>query len=132
MDNQQVSYDDLFPVPNMNGYFVSKDGQIWSFRQTNSKKLGQYLHYGKSKKPYYRIKIAGKLQLAHRVCCSAFLQTPIEDIESVNHLDGDTLNNKYGNLEISNHMNQVIHATKSGLYCSGDAWYKARGLTRNR
>lgn len=51
--------------------------------------------------------------------------------ETINHIDGNTLNNLQGNLEIASHAEQVAHAVQNGLYCSGEEWYKARGLPRN-
>jgi hypothetical protein len=131
MGNQQVNQDSLFFVPGFEYYYVDTQGNIWSYARSEfPKKLKPHLHLGRSKKPYLRLRIGGKLQLAHRVACSAFQNLPLSKIVSVNHLDGDTLNNSYGNLEVSDHAGQVAHAVQTKLYCQGEAWYETRGLTR--
>ena len=131
MGNQQVSQDFL-PVPGLRGYFVDQSGDVWSTRRSEiPRKLSKYEHkVSHSNKPYFRVKADGRLHLVHRLCLAAYLGRSLLTTESVNHLSGDTLDNTPRNLEVSNHAAQVEHAVQTGLYCSGDAWYTARGLTR--
>ena len=131
MDNQQVSQKNQFLIPGMPGYWVDTSGNIFSNKRGKIKQLTQYTHKGRGSKLYLRVKINGKLQLAHRVCASAYFNIPIENIDTVNHIDANTLNNIYENLEFASHHEQVAHAVQNGLYCSGEEWYKARGLSSN-
>ena len=131
MDNQQVSQKNQFLIPGMPGYWVDTLGNIFSNKRGKIKQLTQYTHKGRGSKLYLRVKINGKLQLAHRVCASAYFNIPIENIDTVNHIDANTLNNVYENVELASHHEKVAHAVQNGLYCSGEEWYKARGLSSN-
>jgi len=131
MGNQQVSQKNQFTIPAMSGYWVDVLGNIFSNKRGKIKQLTPYTHKGRGHKLYLRVKINGKLQLVHRICASAYFNIPIDNIDTVNHIDANTLNNVYGNLELASHHEQVAHAVQNELYCSGDAWYKARGLSRN-
>ena len=131
MDNQQVSQKNQFSIPGMPGYWVDTSGNIFSNKRGKIKQLNPYTHKGRGHKLYLRVKINGKLQLVHRVCASAYFNIPIENIDTVNHIDANTLNNVYENLELASHHEQVAHAVQNGLYCSGEEWYKARGLSSN-
>ena len=131
MGNQQVSQKNQFLIPGMSGYWVDSVGNIFSNKRGKIKQLKPFKHKARGSKLYLRVKINGKLQLVHRVCASAYFSIHIEDIDTVNHVDADTLNNALGNLELASHREQVAHAVQNGLYCAGDAWYKARGLSRD-
>ena len=131
MGNQQVSQKNQFSITGMPGYWVDASGNIFSNKRGKIKQLSPYTHKGRGHKLYLRVKINGKLQLAHRVCASAYFNTLIDDIDTVNHIDANTLNNVHGNLELASQHEQIAHAVQNELYCSGDAWYKARGLSRN-
>ena len=129
MDNQQASHDNMFSIPGYDKYFVDKVGEIWSSaRGTELKKLTPHVHYGRSKSPYLRVRMKGSLQLVHRVVCSAFHKVNLKDMKSVNHINGNTLDNSFENVEVSDHTAQVEHAVKHKLYCHGKKWYDARGL----
>lgn len=78
-----------------------------------------------------RVKIDKKLQLLHRVLASIHVGRPLLKSEVVNHIDGNTVNNHLDNLEVVSQRENVQHATANNLYCSGDDWYKARGITKS-
>ena len=135
MDNQQVRQDklSLFSVPETEHYFVDARGLIYSSKKARKglTQLSSYKHWGRSKNPYLRVKLGGRLWLVHRVVASAMLGRVLTNNEVVNHIDGNTLNNCFNNLEVTTQRENVNHATHNKLYCSGDAWYQARGLTKS-
>lgn len=133
MGNQQVRLNtqNLIKVPNTDNYFVDSEGNIYSTaRQQHPKKLSPYKHFGKSKNPYMRVKMGGKLYLCHRVVASAKIGRPLLEGEFVNHINGNTIDNSMDNLEVVSHKENVMHAVANNLYCSGEAWYKARGIVK--
>jgi len=75
-----------------------------------------------------RIKIDGRLELLHRVLASVHIGRRLLREECVNHKDGNKLNNNLDNLEIVSAKENFAHAVANELYCSGSAWYAARGL----
>jgi hypothetical protein len=134
MDNQQERQTklDLLQIPEMDKYFVDTKGNIFStVRTSEPKKLSPYIHYGKSKNPYMRIKVNGKLYLQHRFIASIHIGRQLSNNEVVNHIDGNTLNNELCNLEVVSQHENVQHAVQNKLYCSGSAWHKARDKTKS-
>ena len=122
----------LVPVPQMDGYFVDILGNIFSIKRTKYfKKLTQHIGYGRTK-PYLRLKIDGKLYLAHRIIASIKIGRRLNNRETVNHINGKTLDNGVTNLEVVSHRENVLHAIQNGLYCSGERWYKARDIQKCR
>lgn len=120
---------ELTEVPGLSGYFASPDGRLFSRKRGEYlKELSNCAHRARGRKSYLRVKVAGKARLAHRVVASAMLGRELHDDEVVNHIDGDTTNNAFVNLEVTSHKGNVWHAVESGLYCSGQAWYAARNL----
>lgn len=132
MDNQQVRQTqlELLTVPGMERYMVDAEGNIYSnCKQVEPKKLKCYKHFGKSRNPYQRLKMNGKLYLAHRVIVSAMIGRQLNPGEFVNHIDGNTLNNKQSNLEVVTHQQNVQHAVLNNLHPKGEAWHTARATT---
>ena len=124
MGNQQVST--LVPIPELCGYFHDCLGSIFSTRKGGLKRLKPIPHGGKTKKTYYRVKVAGKLRFIHRLVASCWYGSQIPSHLHVNHIDGNTENNTQNNLEIVTHYENSQHAKKHGLYCKGSAWHAAR------
>ena len=133
MDNQQGSLnkDDWTKVPGMVGYFIDQDGQILSVKRGKVKYLSLCSHAARGRKGYYRVKINGAAELAHRVVASSMIGRTLKKSEHVNHKNGDTLNNHPSNLEVVSHRENVEHAVRNGLYCSGKEWYLARGMSKD-
>ena len=128
MDNQQESLN-FVPLPGYPKYFTNLKGDIFSTkRNVKPQQLSPYKHYGHSKNPYYRLKINNSFELSHRVIASTLIGRKLNKDEFVNHIDGNTLNNKMSNIEIVSHRENVNHAVQNNLYCSGKEWYKARGM----
>jgi len=66
--------------------------------------------------------------LRHRLLAH-YLIKPLEDGDTVNHLDGDHLNNELYNLEIVSMRDNIIHAFQTGL--SNGNCYRAVLLEKN-
>ena len=132
MGNQQVSLVSLREVPTLNNYYIDNSGNIYSTKRNKlPKKLTQARHkVSHSNKTYLRVKMEGRLWLAHRIIAMVKYGRVLLAKETINHIDGITTNNLESNLEIATHAEQVAHAVQTNLYCSGDDWYKARGLTQ--
>jgi len=133
MGNQQVrlTKQDLLQVPEMDKYFVDLKGNIYSIaRKPQIKRLKPYKHWGRSKNPYMRVRLKDKLYMLHRLIASVHIGRQLNKNEVVNHIDGNTVNNSLSNLEVVSQQENVQHAVTNSLYCSGDAWYKARGTTK--
>lgn len=126
MGNQQVST--LTAIPDFDGYFFSEFGEIYSNRRGKMKQMTKIPHGGKTKKTYYRVKVKGKLVFVHRLVAAYQYGGEIPPDLHVNHIDGDTENNAPENLEVTTHHENAKHAQVCGLYCSGEAWYAARGM----
>lgn len=126
MGNQQVSVLDLYVVPTLDGCYFSLDGKIYSTLRGKLKELKKIPHGGRTNKTYYRVSFKNKLWFIHRLVAAYIYGGIIPSNLHVNHIDGDTENNSLSNLEIVTHKENVAHAKKHGLYCSGYAWYKAR------
>ena len=134
MDNQQVRQTklDLLQIPEMDNYFVDTDGNINSNKQSKEFRiLTPYIHYGRSKNPYMRVRVNKKLYLQHRLTASTHIGRLLRKDEVVNHMDGNTVNNKLCNLEVVSQHENVQHAIQNKLYCSGSAWHKARSTTKS-
>jgi hypothetical protein len=132
MGNQQISSElkDLIEIPEMEGYYTDGNGALYSTKRYASPRLlRQSDHYGNNTvQPYKRLKIGGKARLAHRVIASVHVGRQLRRGEHVNHIDGNAINNALSNLEVVTHQENVLHAVKNNLYCSGADWYAARGL----
>lgn len=55
----------------------------------------------------------------HSLVAAAFLGPRPADKDGVNHIDGDTQNNRIANLEYVTHRENVLHAHRLGLYKRG-------------
>ena len=105
-------------------HVIFSDGNIWN----DSKGPGgqRFLSFSMSKKdtlskPYYRLCSSEKHYYVHKLVCMAF--HPIEGKENyddysdlqVNHKDGNTLNNRFDNLEWVTKSENMKHAYENGL-----------------
>lgn len=74
-------------------------------------------------KPYIQVGVQG-CQLLHRLVADTFIG-PVEG-KTVNHIDGNTLNNSIDNLEIISQSENNIHAIQTGLMPTGEKHGKAK------
>lgn len=102
-----VGYEELFRVSNF--------GNLWSKR--SNRLLRQFIH--KNGYAVCSTRIGGRKGVAkcfkiHRLVAEAFLENP-ESKATVNHKDGNKLNNNLDNLEWYTPLEQVQHAIATGL-----------------
>lgn len=124
MDNQQESI--FLQYPKDNQYIIDSNGNIFSAKREEVRALKPHYHTARGRKPYLRVKIAGKLELVHRVVASAKVGRSLTSSEQVNHLNGNTLDNRPENLDVVSFEENVKHAVENKLYCSGVDWHNAR------
>ena len=85
------------------GYEINKLGQV------RSKKTNKILSQSISTKGYYQINIAHKCRRTHRLLAETFIPNP-DNLETVNHKDGNKLNNDLPNLEWMSRADNVKHS----------------------
>ncbi len=104
---------DLTRLVDYPDYFISKDGEVYSNKTGNLKKLqpGNHGHgyllvvLRQNGKPYTRT--------VHRLMAMTFLD--FDPNLDVNHIDGNKLNNKLENLEMCTRSENIKHAYRLGL-----------------
>lgn len=97
-----VGYEKIYMVSNM-GRVKNKNNKILKIRMTKK---------GYDKKLLYK-NGKGKEHSVHRLVLMAFVSTDAQ--ESVNHKDGNKLNNTPGNLEWCTHIENMKHAKENKL-----------------
>jgi hypothetical protein len=99
------------PVVGHPDYAVSNEGRVWSWRTR------RMMAVSIMKKGYARIRFRYRLEdpprlverYVHQLVMEAFVG-PRPPRTEVNHIDGDTLNNRLGNLEYVPHAENLRHA----------------------
>jgi hypothetical protein len=91
-----------------NDYLISTYGRIINIQKKN-KLLTPYIHNG-----YYMCKLKTSEHFLHRLIAHAFILNP-NNYNTVNHINGNKLDNSIPNLEWTTQQGNVIHAIKSGL-----------------
>lgn len=91
-------------------YYLSEDGEIYSYHKGKPNKLKLFLR----KDGYYEIKIYHVHYKVHRLVAKTFL-SEVDGCDIVNHKDGNKLNNSKDNLEWCISRDNNYHAWSSGL-----------------
>jgi hypothetical protein len=114
------------PLPLYPGYFYDSFGNIFSNKGTGGRNNSLKSHPLKKKSlvignhGYLIVNIRNnpkekaKVKLVHIIICQAEHANPFNK-PTVNHLDGDKLNNRPGNLAWATYEEQMAHAIKMGL-----------------
>ena len=108
------------------GYFITRYGEVFSNKSGIMKPLKQSHTHNterKNAKPYVQVGVKG-CTLLHRLLADTFINCV--DGLTVNHKDGDTLNNSLDNLEVISHQQNCIHAIQTGLVPTGEKHAKAK------
>ncbi len=107
------------PVPNRDGYYVTKFGSIFSSKSGKLKRIRPY----KTPDGYlffnpFQDGKAGKVRI-HRAVAEAFLPNP-SGYTQINHKDGCKENNHVSNLEWCSPKQNMAHAKSNGLMARGE------------
>lgn len=106
------------------GYFVDEKGNVWSSKRGELAKM----HTRPNNRGYIQVVISDKGKqkclLVHRLIAETYLGS-LEGL-TVNHKNGDKLNNYLDNLEIISQKENNRHALNAGLTKVGEAHSKAK------
>lgn len=106
-------------------YAVSSYGNI----KSNKTGIVRKLHIGKT--GYYVVALtfgsrcSKKTIRVHRAVAESFIQNP-DKKETINHIDGNKLNNNVENLEWCTYKENSVHAVENNLIKSGAQSHKAK------
>lgn len=96
-----------------NEYSVSACGKIFSYKGVKKELIGKIAKSGyreviltRNRKKHYL--------LVHRLVAETFIENP-DNLRTVNHKDGNKLNNHFENLEWNSDSQNLKHARNSGL-----------------
>lgn len=118
-------------IPNYKGYQVSNLGNVRTVNKTTYTKrhgirnwkdrlLKQKITTNKYGRKDCRVELWNngihKTYLVARLVAFTFYNQPLESELTVNHIDGNSLNNCIDNLEIITRKENIQHAFKNGLY----------------
>jgi hypothetical protein len=96
-------------------YSVTEDGVITSHKYGKNKILKQYLNSN----GYLCVKADNKQQKVHSLVASKYVDGYSDLCNTVNHKDGNKLNNHYSNLEWVSRKDNLYHAMDNGLHAWG-------------
>jgi len=118
------------------GYFVSDYGEIISVKQGSAKFLNPVKRTSKNRtifKINLRRECKTKTYRVHRLVAFAFVPGYQEGL-TVNHKDGDTLNNRASNLEWLPLADNIRHAWDGGFIGKHPNYYRKgeNGIIRSR
>lgn len=112
--NVVPGYEGIYEVSNfgnvrsLDRQVVYKDGRVGRFN-------GRLLRPSRDKAGYRSLALSSSKRVyVHRLVAEVFLSKP-EDARTVNHKDGDKLNNHVSNLEWVNYQENNAHARTTGL-----------------
>ena len=81
----------LKAIPNLDGYYASSDGRIWSTKRN------LWLKPRVGKKGYLYVQAGGKSMKVHRLVALAFIPNP-DNLETVDHVNNIKTDNRPENL----------------------------------
>jgi hypothetical protein len=92
-------------IPNYPDYFITESGAVWSDKTNKWLKFNM----GKMGKGYKRTALGNDKFLVHRLVAITWVENP-HNKKTVNHIDGNTLNNYYKNLEWCTQKENIKHS----------------------
>jgi len=114
--------------PTLKGYYVTEDGEVWSYWRTRGKSKGRgvdsYIDYTlppRLRKTPTRpdgrshLTIKGKTYKVHRLVAETYLPNP-NNLPEVNHIDENPTNNHVSNLEWCNRQYNAEYSLSKNIY----------------
>lgn len=109
-------------------YLINKSGQVYSIKY--KKIMKQSINkWGYATMGIYKNKKRFNVRV-NRLVASTFIPNP-ENLEQVNHIDGNKLNDHVSNLEWCSRLDNMRHASKNGIMASADRNGKSKLTTEN-
>lgn len=96
---------DIKPIKEFDGYFASKDGDIYSKNDGVLRKLKPYIN----KSGYYIVSIRRHTKILHRLVAKTWIPNP-DNLPEINHKNGVRTDNKIENLEWVSRLENTIHS----------------------
>ena len=95
-------------------YKITKNGEVWSFKRDKPRKLKKRI--SPDGYVWYNLSMNGNqyTERTNRLVAEAYIPNP-DNKNTVNHIDGDKLNNHVSNLEWATRSEQMEHAYNLGL-----------------
>ncbi|WAW11629.1 HNH endonuclease [Acinetobacter phage nACB1] len=117
------------PIPNFEGYDVSDQGQVRSWRPKNGRGSLLTTPHLLSLTPfsdsdYLRVNLGGKSRRVHQLVLEAFVG-PCPKGHLVMHLDDDCTNNNLSNLKYGTPKENLEDMVKKNRSCKGEKHYRA-------
>lgn len=112
------------------GYGVSSDGRVFTFKQGRNREVKQHEHKG-YKRVFLFNENKRKSFFVHRLVALHFIPNP-ENKEQINHKDGNKLNNRVENLEWctkaenQKHSREVLGNTNRGVRNGNHGYQKSK------
>lgn len=119
-----IGYENLYEISNIGNvrsldrYFYDKNGKIY-------KRKGVYLTPAKNKYGYLQVSLSNNNKQCshtiHTLVAKMFIPNP-DNKPTVNHKDGNKLNNHYTNLEWATKSEQAMHSLEMNLRKMPNSW----------
>lgn len=115
----RVSYERWTRIKDYPDYLVSTFGRVKSFRNPRTNLNGGQIIKGVDRKGYRRVELYSnngrKTINIHRLVAMTFIPNP-DNKETINHIDGNKINNRVDNLEWNTRQENFNHANDNGLH----------------
>ncbi len=104
----------LFEETKRTRHYISTSGSVFSYSLKSNGKLKRKETTVNKKRGYVYIRTTKRNYILHRLVASAFIPNPYNK-KTVNHKDGNKLNNSVENLEWATYKENAQHAIKNGF-----------------
>ena len=104
------------PIKNFDGYFVDNEGNVYSIKKGYLHKLKPHVNQCGYATVSLSVNKRPKWITVHKLIVNTFVrELDLSKDETINHKDGNKLNNKLSNLEIISRGDNVRHSRLNGL-----------------
>ena len=124
-DHQETITLEVREIPDLHGYFITADGEIYRKRMP-IKHPDRYLMAYASQLDEKRGKRRRQNIGVHRLVAKAWVGPAPFDGAVVRHRDGDSLHNHFTNLKWGTQAENIADAIEHGTFACGEKQYKAK------